>query len=319
MPRQAGRGSGGEGAGAKMATFSTVSMMREEPGVVRRFAEYYARLGAAEVLVYVDGPLGPLEGLAVPGLTLIAADAAFWDRQGIERPDVIGYRQWAIYAAGLARCRTDWLLVVDADEFVFGDRPVRDFLDAVPADVDSVGVPTAEAVWGPGDDIETAFGSTCFRVVWTSGRAWRGLKRLVYGDVAPFLRRGLLGHTEGKQFLRTGRRYSEIRNHDARRDGEVVTKRAAAVGLQGMYVGHFDAIGLARWKEKWRLRISAETVVGRINEARSGQMAAIEKAIAAGDGPTRALFAKYYGVTRLQYAMLAALGYGFRRRLFDDA
>ncbi len=302
-----------------MATFSTVSMMREEPSVVLHFADYYHRLGAEEMLIYVDGPLGPLEGMAAPGLTLIAADAAFWEASGTSRPEIIGHRQSAIYHVALARCQSDWLLVVDADEFVFGNRGVGEFLSRVPAGVDSVSLPTAEAVWGPGDDIERAYGSTHFRIVWPYGRLWRRLKQSVYGDVAPFLRRGLLGHTEGKQFVRVGFSYSNIGNHNTRNDGKVITRRAADIGSKGMFVGHFDAIGLARWKEKWRQRIAKETIVGRINDARWLQMERIEKAFAAGDAQTRALFRDFYGLTWLQYAVLAALGCAFRRQLFDEA
>jgi hypothetical protein len=299
-----------------VAGFSTVSLMRETPEVVRRFAEYYCAAGAEETLVYHDGPLPPeLAALDVPGLVLVACDDAFWSGLG-GRPEGLEDRQSATAQAGLARCRSAGLLVCDADEFVFGDLRIADFLDRVPATVDAVSVPTAEAVWGPGDDLAAPFGSSYFRVMWQSEKLWRGLRRLVYGEVAPHLNRGLAGHVSGKEFIRAGRTYSWIRNHSAQRDGAGITRPAASLGLTGMYLGHFDAIGLARWSEKWRRRIERDTLAFNMSEIRTGQMQLIADRLGGGDGAARALFRSLYGLTRPQYALLSLLGYAFRRRLF---
>jgi hypothetical protein len=304
-----------------VASFSTVSLMRETPDVVRRFAAYYRDAGADETLVYHDGPLPPeLAALEVPGLVLVACDDVFWEALAGGRADGLEDRQSAIAQAGLARCRSDWLLVCDADEFVFGDRRIPDFLDRIPASVDAVSVPTAEAVWGPGDDLSVPFGSTHFRLKWRSDKLWKGLRRLVYGEVAPHLNSGLAGHVSGKEFLRAGRSYSWIRNHSAQRDGVGITRPAASIdpALAGMYVGHFDAIGLARWTEKWRRRVERDTLARNMSETRTSQMQLIADRLRGGDGPARALFRRLYGLTRAQYALLALLGYAFRRKLFTD-
>jgi hypothetical protein len=304
-----------------MASFSTVSLMRETPDVVRRFAAYYREAGADESLVYHDGPLPPeLAALEVPGLVLVPCDDAFWGALGGERPDGLEDRQSATAQAGLARCRSSWLLVCDADEFVFGDRSIQDFLDRIPASVDSVSVPTAEAVWGPGDDLAAPFGSTYFRLKWRSDKLWKGLRRLLYGEVGLHMKRGLAGHVLGKEFLRAGRSYSWIRCHSALRDGVNLTRPAAGIDpdLAGMYVGHFDAVGFSRWTEKWRRRMERETLVPYMAEHRGGQMDLIADRFRGGDGAARALFARLYGLTRAQYALLALFGYAFRRRLFTD-
>jgi glycosyl transferase family 2 len=292
--------------------------MRETPDVVRRFAEYYGAAGADETLVYHDGPLPPeLAAIEVPGLVLVACDDGFWSALG-GRPDGLEDRQSAAAQAGLARCRSAWLLVCDADEFVFGDMRIPDFLDRIPDSVDAVSVPTAEAVWGPDDDLAAPFGSSYFRVKWRSERLWSGLRRLVYGEVAPHLNRGLAGHISGKEFIRAGKSYSWIRNHSAQRDGVGITRPAAGLSpaLAGMYVGHFDAIGLTRWTEKWRRRIERDTLARNMSETRTTQMQFIADRIAAGDGAAHALFRSLYGLTRPQYALLSLLGYAFRRKLF---
>jgi hypothetical protein len=302
-----------------MASFSTVSLMRETPDVVRRFAEFYHAAGADEILVYSDGPVDGLASLDVPGLVVIEADEAFWTGLLGERPPVLEVRQSKVAGDGLRRCRSDWLLVVDADEFVFGDRPIPRFLDGIPAGFDSVAVPTAEAVWGPGDVIDTPFGSTHFRLMWQRDKLWKALGGLVYGRaIARHMQRGLTGHVSGKQFLRGGRHYSWIRNHSAEQDGKGITRMAPRIdpALGGVYVGHYDAIGFSRWREKWRQRIERDTIAANMSDARRAQMRMIADSLAAGEDETRALFRAFNGLSRGQYAALSALGYGFRREIF---
>jgi hypothetical protein len=81
-----------------------------------------------------------------------------------------------------------------------------------------------------------------------------------------------------------------------------------------MYVGHFDAIGIARWTEKWRRRIERDTLARNMTEIRTGQMRLIADRLGGGDGA--AVFRRLYGLSRPQYALLSLLGYAFRRRLF---
>ncbi len=302
-----------------MATFSTVSLMRETPDVVRRFAEFYAAAGADTAFIYIDGSASELRDLDIPGLVLLETNEAFWAGLGCERPSILEDRQYQVYQDALRRCQSDWLLVVDADEFVFGDRPIAAFLDGIPAGNDSVTVPPAEAVWGPGDPIDTPFGSTHFRLGWQREKLWKGLGGLVYGrSIAPHMQRGLTGHTAGKQFLRAGRTYSSIRNHSAQRDGKTLTRGAATIDprLAGVYVGHYDAIGLARWQQKWRQRIEHDTLTVSMTEGRLGQMKMVADGLAAGEEQTRAVFRAFYGLSRVQYAALSALGYSFRREIF---
>lgn len=295
--------------------------MRESPDVIRRFARYYLSAGAAEVLVYHDGPPPDLGEADLPGLVVVACDADFWSGQAGGRPEALEDRQAAIYRVGLDRCRSDWLLVVDADEYVFGDRPIGRFLDGVPDGADAVLLPTAEAVWGPGDDLDRPFGSTCFRTRWRSDTLWRRLRRPIYGEVAHFMRRGLVGHIGGKMFLRAGREYSVIRNNAAERGGVVISRPADEVdpALRGMYLGHFDAIGPARWTEKWRRRIERETLAVGMTETRTSQMAAVEARLAEGDAATRALFRRLYALGPVQFAVLRRMGLAFRRDIFAGA
>jgi phage gp37-like protein len=301
-----------------MTAFSTVSLMRESPEIIGRFVRYYLAAGAEEVMVFHDGPAPfPLEN---PGMTLVECDAAFWAKACGERPVALEDRQSAVYGLGQRRCRTEWLLVVDADEYVFGDRSIPSFLGTIPEDAESVSLPTAEAVWGPGDQIDAPFGSTHFRLEWRRPWLWRLAWRPLYGGMGADMRRGLLGHVRGKQFLRADRRYSAIRNHDVLRDGRVLTRPAAEVApaLSGMFLGHFDAISRARWTQKWRQRLTGETVARGMAGGRTRQMSRIGERLGRGEKDARALFRTFYGLSRGQYAVLNGLGFAFQKNIFPD-
>lgn len=291
--------------------------MREEPDVVARFVSYYHDLGAEMVLIYHDGPADHLTALNDARTRIIACDDAFWDRVG-GRPPGLEERQAAVFANGTAHCETDWVLLCDGDEFVFGDRPVEQFLDWVPETVDSVRLRTAEAVWGPGDDVDTPFGCTWFRVPWTNLRLWKFGRRFVYGRKSRFFRQGLVAHVSGKQFLRTGRRYTRIGNHYTERDGARITVWSHELGRggEGMYLGHFDAIGFGRWRQKWAQRISRETQTSRMANTRAAQMDLVARAIRKGEGAARRVFLDLYALTPWQARILTRLGYVFQRDIF---
>jgi phage gp37-like protein len=269
-------------------------------------------------MVFHDGP-APFR-LEIPGMTLVECDDAFWVEVCGERPVALEERQSVVYGIGQRRCRAEWMLVVDADEYVFGDRTIPAFLEALPDAADSVSLPTAEAVWGPGDPIDAPFGSTHFRLELRRRWLWKLVRRPLYGRVGADMRRGLLGHVRGKQFLRADRRYSVIRNHDAVRDGRVLTRPAAEVApaASRMFLGHFDAISPARWTQKWRQRLSGETVARGMAGGRTRQMAQIGDRLRRGDEDARALFRTFHGLSRGQYAVLNGMGFAFRKNIFPD-
>lgn len=294
--------------------------MREDPEIVEHFVSYYLGLGATAVVIYHDGPAEGMPAPTDPRARVILCEAAFWERLG-GRPEGLEDRQSAVYAHALAQCQTDWMLICDADEFVFGDRSVEQFLDWLPDTVDSARLRTAEAVWGPTDDPEQPFGSTWFRTAWTNPQFWKALRRIVYGPDARFFRQGLVGHVAGKQFLRAGRDYGFIGNHYSERDGVNVSVWAHELGRggEGMYLGHFDAIGFGRWRRKWEQRITRETIANRMAGTRNAQMAAIAKAFGEGEPATRNIFLRLYALSSWQTRVLGALGYTFQRDIFRPA
>jgi len=299
-----------------MARFSVVAMMRESSDIVRRFVDYYQALGASEIFIYFNGP--PDEIPLIPGAIRTNCDADLWARHSDLPLETLEDRMRICYRDCHPRCTTGWLLVCDADEFVFSDRSLGALLDTVPDEVDSVGFPTAEAVWGPGDDLDEPFGSTYFRVPWPRDMQWRLLRRPIYGSVSALMRSGLLGHTAGKHMIRTDRSYTLVGGHRTMRGDEVVTKPASGLSKlwAGTYVGHFDAIGLARWERKWTFRLQKEVVASGMGRLRREQMEMVGEALARGEA--RALFRSFYELSSVQYHALSLLGHAFRRENFFE-
>ncbi|MCB1418178.1 MAG: glycosyltransferase family 2 protein [Notoacmeibacter sp.] len=300
-----------------MAGFSVVTMVREDPAIIEHFARYYAALGADRIFICFDG-YTPEPELAAQGRELVVVDEDFWRIAGISRPDALEARQHAAYAHCLARCETDWLLVVDCDEYVFGPRPVATFLDGVPQDVDGIRLRTAEAVWGEGDELSEPWGSSHFRLAFENRLLWHVLRWVVYGTSARFFHRGMIGHVGGKQFVRTGRGVDEVRAHVSFRDGRMITRWADSLSTnaKGFHVGHFDAVGLPRWRAKWEKRFSGIGRVDHMRPARRGQVRAIKRAFGKGGHAPEILFSRFYGLAGWRYKLLESLGLAFRRPLF---
>lgn len=289
-------------------TFSVTAMMRETPDVVRRFLDFYRAAGAETIFVYFDGPIDGLGGLDLTGTELIECDDAFWQATSGGRPQTLSAALWATHTRSARLHRSDWLFITDADEFLTGGD-IRDMLARVPTDVEALRIRNVEAVWGPGDDIVRPFALTHFRKPMPK-KLFALLARPLYGKVAPFFHRGLVGHSEGKHFLRRGAAFTEIQSHDTFRDGRRLGRWAheAVPGAERMVVLHFDAIGFERWREKWRRRFSREMPSNTMSPKRASQLPRIETAVNAGEDEALRLFREFYGLTRWQKTALTLIG-----------
>lgn len=295
-----------------MSGFSVVAMMRESRDVVLRFADYYRRLGASEIFIYFNGPAEEVPPL--PGVELTICTPDFWaEHWGGTVNDVLEDRMRVCYRHAYARCTSDWMLVVDSDEFVFGDRPLAPILATLPRGVESIFFPTAEAVFGPGDDPQEAFGSTHFRTVWERQRLWRTLRRPIYGPASDVMRVGLMGHTQGKHMVRTGLALSSINGHRSKRGETALGVPASKVSpdFANFHLGHFDALSQARWEAKWRYRIDKVVVASGMSGPRQDQMRMVAAAMAS--DRSAELFRSFYCLSPMQYQALALFGKAFRR------
>lgn len=313
-----------------MASFSVVALMKEDAAIIRRFIDFYLRIGAERVFIYHDGPIGHLvadgldpAALALRGVDLIGCDEAFWRRETGQVPADIQQRLRAAFALGHARCTSDWLFICDADEFIFVRTPVAEVLAAVPSGVDAVGLGVAEAVWGPGEDIATPFGSTWFRRPGPRGRRSHLEALRLYGPLGLLFRRGILSHVGGKQFVRTRARFDEIRQHHSTRDGARVTvplHEAVPTLPVALELAHFDAISLGRWRTKFERRKHDSAAAMRERSfQRRWQIYLFRWMSALGPAALAALFRGFYLLSPRQIARLETRGLAFQADIFGGA
>lgn len=315
-----------------MATFSVIVLMKESAAVIHRFAAYYHRIGAAEILLYLDGGTDAElhagldhELLETCRVTLLPCDDAFWAAtpDGTRPPDIQD-RQRVVYLQGHGRCTTDWALICDADEFVIPRRPVSDFLNAMPADVISVAIAPVEAVWGPGEDIDEAFGSTWFRRPKLPKTVFEKVIQpdlvWIYGPFGLLLRSGMLSHVIGKHFVRVDAAFDVIDLHFARRKGARVTHRAIDVdpALGDVELAHFDAISFERWHAKSLRRVVGDTAqaMRRRGRRRRAQLYIFDILRRFGIGALRWYYRQLFALTRRQARLLEKRGLVFQMNLF---
>lgn len=296
------------------------SMVAGTDAVLSRFVRHHQDLGVDSVALYLDRPRDlDLAGVDDERLEIHHLDQRFWDNHG-PRPGTVAERQPVVFTEAVRRAPAGWVACIDSDEFLLDEgEHLRTILDTVTSDVPSVTLRTAEAVWGPGDDVDMAFGATYFRTMWSRAR-WLTLGRIAYPRLHRFLRFGLLSHTVGKSITRAGSDLV-VDVHFAvdarsRRVSEYLTDVADA---EGTWLAHFDAIGKDHFSQKW-----ARRTVGTNPNMHPRRVRQLEHFAAQArdvDTDPEALartFESFYGVNPAQVAISQMNGVMFRRRLWPN-
>jgi hypothetical protein len=239
-----------------MATFEVVAVALAPLRHIEMFANYYCKVGAAKVRVFYDGRL---DGIPPSNCEVIECDKHFWGTIGICRPASVEDRQRAIYNFAYTGAHSDWLLILDIDEFVFGQNDLLDLYRALGSEYDSVRFGSVEAVFGSADDIEEEYGSRLFRRPCNKYLA-AILPHILYPGLGGVFIRGLLGHSRGKHAVRTGLHGILIDIHDSNCKGRPIRELDASSDARksSFYLAHFDAISYQQWCAKWNRRILAQ-------------------------------------------------------------
>jgi len=301
--------------------FSVVLTTNDRPQLIKWFVEYYLGLGASVIYVYYDGTADRRVFDLGSRVLVETCDDTFWEKLGQERSDWVEGRQHYIYNYAKGICETEWLLVVDTDEFVFGDVDLSEFLGSVPRDVDGIRMPSAEALFGPGEDIDVPFGGTWFRPP-VPDRRWRAVKYAYDRRTRENMHRGLLGHAAGKHFVRVSADGIWIRNHNSMRNGRGIGVAADDLLPSGkrIWLGHFDAISYRNWFEKWQRRMTGEVAFYDLKRsARNRQLIEFSAACELGQEALRSLFRRSYCINNVQKLALMAAGCVFSRDVFGLA
>lgn len=312
-----------------MTRFAILAMIKPQAAELRLFVEHHLACGAAQILLFHDGPIDTLvadginpDALAERGVDLVALDDAFWAARAIDRPGDFITRRTLVHRLGIARCRTEWVFICDEDEFLHAPGPIDTALAAVPDDVDSIVLPLGEAAWGPGDPFPQPFASTWFRMPYPPSAMdqWGRDRFLLYGPWALLISKGVVSHALSKQFLRVNAKFDLVDTHRSFRDGREVSVRAADLGgpIAEVKMLHFDAIGYRRWLRKWQGRRLDPTMNSRAQRVRRRQEKLIFRAVRSGDWAARRVFRLLYGLNRRQARLLERRGQIFRAEPFAD-
>lgn len=187
---------------APRATWAVQAMVDEPLPLLLAFVAHYLDLGADAIWLHLDRPCLEAEAALAgePRVHLVSCDAAWWERVTPGgRPPGHPARQLANIADLHGRLEQDWLLVVDADEFLVMEEDPGTVLARQPAEIDYVQVNVAELVRLP-DQVPRSIFEGGFRKPDLMEGPEAGE---IYGEaLEQFLRRIVAAHGSGKSWTR---------------------------------------------------------------------------------------------------------------------
>lgn len=293
--------------GAK-PTWAVVATVREPAELVLAFVAHHLELGAFKVFIYLDDPEDPLLPILrkTPDVNVFACDAEYWERanNGRGRPDNQNARQAINATRTYRKTRADYLLHLDADEFLHMARPFEEEVARLEEGDVWLRVPAVERCWLSGDSSEHIF-SGVFRHPIKQAPL---IATRIYGEeVAPFLANGLAGSSHGKPLVRTGHKV-QVQVHAAKVPGKnagwAPHKKAT-----GLHVLHFDGLTPLHWAAK-TLRYAEqgdETLDKLLHEERARQVREVRDNISSMPELLR-FFRKITGLTPEQSRALTEHG-----------
>lgn len=233
----------------RLATWTVTATVAEPVELLAAFACHHLKMGASEVRLYLDKPIGQAkrELRRIPGVVVIPCNKNYWASEwNIEAPERLMLRQRRNALHAYRETKADWLANIDADEFLFSREAIDQVLAEVPDDDDFVIMPNVERVFRR-NDMSTIF-SGLFRV-----RSPHRQRRnnIIFGDVNTYTRSGFSGYVIGKSFLRTGRRMVPGLHRPFRRDGDDgLSSDLKSSEIAMPMVCHFDGLTPLHWIAK---------------------------------------------------------------------
>ncbi|MEL7100632.1 MAG: glycosyltransferase family 2 protein [Pseudomonadota bacterium] len=228
-----------------MTRWGLVATILAEPADILRFAAYHLDAGAHRLYIYLDAPSDAYDLLkAHPKIRPTICDAAHWKKLIGKRPPKHQVRQSlnATHAYN-RRAEVDWLIHIDADEFLVPAQPIADALATLPADTTSARVRPMEQLAGAPD---------VFKAFIPPDENRDPLVRRLYPNYGAHLKGGFLSHVAGKLFVRSGMPDITLRIHNAF-EGDAMLPRAAE--LVQIDLAHAHAKSWDDWYAHFRYRL----------------------------------------------------------------
>lgn len=211
-----------------------------------RFAAYHLEQGAHRLYIYLDqeNPKAYAALKAHPKIRVHTCDVAHWRKLMGKRPERHQVRQTfnATHAYN-RRAEVDWLIHMDADEFIVPQKPITDILSALPPEQISARVRPIEMLGGSG---------TAFKAFIPAGGTRRALVETLYPTFGKHIRGGFLSHLAGKLFVRTGLPDITVRIHNAFQSDEMLPKAAELTKLE---LAHCHARSWDAWRNAYTYRL----------------------------------------------------------------
>ncbi|CAN5915501.1 hypothetical protein BH11PSE13_BH11PSE13_20690 [soil metagenome] len=285
-------------------SFEVIVMVLAPKRQIDIFINYYKKLGASRVRIFYDGNF-PAD-FDNTNEDVIECDIQFWNKIGQRRPTIVEDRQRVIYNYAYQFCKSAWLVVIDIDEFIFGKTSLGEALRRVDKAVDTLRLSPVEAVYGQRDDITVEYGGRFFRKPYNKYLA-AILPHILYPGLGHLFIRGLLGHSRGKQVVRTGIAGLQLNIHDSFcPERHLFELNLSAVAKDHrFYLAHFDAISFEQWREKWKRRFSAQDT-NEMGLKRERQLDIWTKAFES--HADEQLFRRFYALNNIQLTIARALG-----------
>lgn len=226
-------------------SWAVVATVDEPAPLILAFAAYHLGLGASEIHLYFDRPNAEARALLadLAGVQVTDCDHGHWARvaDGV-RATRTTLRQCANANDAYEKCNADWLIHLDADEFLAQGIGISQRLSQVPKPLRVLRMLPLERAFldAPSADL---FGGV-FRS-WAPGFANWGDD--IYGRFGKFLHKGFTGHYVGKSFVRTGQNDLTMNIHFAFLRG---TQEVPEPDSQDGGLLHFDGLTPLHFKLK---------------------------------------------------------------------
>lgn len=244
-----------------LARWGLVATVKAPPEALLEFAAWHLEQGAHRLFLYLDAPCPKARPLleAHPKIRLIETDTAHWQKRRGRVPQKHQVRQ----SLNATRCYRrqaqdlDWLIHMDADEFLWSEAPLAETLAALPPEALCARVRPLERLAGSTEHYKAAVPPDAVQD--------QSLAR-IYPQFGPYLRGGFVSHVQGKLFIRTGLGPAELRIHNAYLD-EV--ENPAQVELPQVDLLHHHTGDWTHWLGHYRYRLEQGSYRAELRPARS--------------------------------------------------
>ncbi|MFD1341026.1 glycosyltransferase family 2 protein [Litorisediminicola beolgyonensis] len=288
------------------ARWDVVTTAREPAPLIAAFVAHHLALGASRIHLYLDAPDPEIEALLAPvrEVRMTFADARFHRHAyGGRRSPRLNRRQRLNAQHAYRRSEADWLLHLDADEFVMvADLDAQ--LAELPPEIGWLRLVNGERAYLKGARPRGLFDGVML-LPSDNGGLPRWMRRGLFSGQGGLRPEGLLGHARGKSAVRCGQALSMgVHSPRVKSDlGEAVSGEVA--------ICHFDGLTPAHWQGKLLRYAAAEGHATQIGAAGSRQRVLQLQAFAALGGnatAARALHDRLRCLTDVQLELRQARG-----------